>query len=409
MHAFLGWRATTLVSLLMLTAFPLYGERFQLQGLEGEISLPTVVARDKGFLWRPTLASLGGGELVMAINVQSDIYQPFNVMHLTRSTDGGHSWGRRWPVAQAGWVAGWARKGEAFFLPYDAVYFLDSEHKDFTGSLTVLRARSNQVVTELGAVRVTGVPRRIHQMTYGQPYMYFWGNVITLADGSLATTIFGGWAGDPPRHPKTTSPRLSLMMVRSADGGREWSVQGLVARGEDVPQGAEGAAEASLAKLENGDLLCVFRVGVPSPYHRSVSRDHGLTWSRPTALPEGTGSVNPRLARLSNGVLALAGGRPGLFLWLCSDGRGEQWHSIDLQAHHNRTHPAKPIDPGGTPRTSSAYMDMIELEPRMIFLVYDHIPRGWKGVPSDSPEWNEIYAVRIKVSRTAQVESEGTR
>lgn len=122
----------------MLTAIPLYGERFQLKGLEGEISLPAVVARDKGFLWRPTLANLGGGELVMAINVQSDIYQPFNVRHLTRSTDGGHSWGRRWPVAQAGWVAGWARKGEAFFLPYDAVYFLDSEHKDFTGSLTVL-------------------------------------------------------------------------------------------------------------------------------------------------------------------------------------------------------------------------------------------------------------------------------
>ena len=117
-------RATALVSFLMLTAIPLYGERFQLEELEGEISLPAVVARDKGFLWRPTLANLGGGELVMAINVQSDIYQPFNVMHLTRSTDGGHGWGRRWPVAQAGWVAGWHRKGlepGAIFLVYDRI------------------------------------------------------------------------------------------------------------------------------------------------------------------------------------------------------------------------------------------------------------------------------------------------
>ena len=384
---------------LILTSIPAYGERFRLDGLDVELSLPTVVARNKGFLWRPTLANLGGGELVMAINIQSDIYQPFNVMDLTRSTDGGQTWGRGWPVAQVGWVAGWAKDGEAFFLPYDAVYFLDPEHKDFTGSLIVLRAGSNEVVTEVGAVRVTGVPRPIHQMTYGQPYMYFWGNVITLTDGSLATTIFGGWAGDPPRHPKTTSPRLSLMMVRSTDGGREWAVEGLVARGEDVPHGAEGAAEASLAKLDNGDLLCVFRVGVPSSYHRSISRDQGRTWSHPTALPDGVGSVDPRLARLSNGVLALAGGRPGLYLWLCSDGRGEQWQSVDLQAHHNRTHPGKPIDAAGDPRTSSAYMDMLELEPNTIFLVYDRIPGGWKGVSLDSSEWNEIYAIRIQVSR----------
>ena len=44
-------------------------------------------------------------------------------------------------------------------------------------------------------------------------------------------------------------------------------------------------------------------------------------------------------------------------------------------------------------------MDMLELEPNTIFLVYDRIPGGWKGVSWDSSEWNEIYAIRIQVSR----------
>ena len=65
--------------------------------------------------------------------------------------------------------------------------------------------------------------------------------------------------------------------------------------------------------------------------------------------------------------------------------------------------------PGWRTTTIVSFLDMIELEPGAIFLVYDRIPGGWKGVLRDSPEWNEIYAVRIMVSRAAQVESEETR
>ena len=44
------------------------------------------------------------------------------------------------------------------------------------------------------------------------------------------------------------------------------------------------------------------------------------------------------------GTVALAGGRPGLYLWLNADGSGRTWQTIDMQAHHNACYPREAIE-----------------------------------------------------------------
>ena len=101
------------------------------------------------------------------------------------------------------------------------------------------------------------------------------------------------------------------------------------------PMRAEGPNESNTLRLDNGDLLCVYRVGSRWDFHKSISADEGQTWSSSVRM-EGMASVQPRLARLGNGAIVLTGGRPGLFLWLCADGQGEEWERVNLGVHHNR-------------------------------------------------------------------------
>ena len=44
----------------------------------------------------------------------------------------------------------------------------------------------------------------------------------------------------------------------------------------------------------------------------------------------------PQLLLLSNGVLALSSGRPGLGLWVSADGSGDSWVFTNVAKEHNR-------------------------------------------------------------------------
>src|SRR5207253_11106944 len=95
----------------------------------------------------------------------------------------------------------------------------------------------------------------------------------------------------------------------------------------------EGPEETSVVRLADGDLLAVSRVGsgASSPLVRSYSADNGKTWSAPRAMV--AFSVAPCLRRLQSGVLALSTGRPGIFLWLATGARGDEWDSVDILAY----------------------------------------------------------------------------
>ena len=125
------------------------------------------------------------------------------------------------------------------------------------------------------------------------------------------------------------------MAFASADGGFTWQFRSVVADSAQTPGASEGPNESNTARLPDGRLLCIFRVGSGRqyPFYRCYSPDEGCTWTDPQPVAEAW-SVQPRLSALSD-ALVLTGGRPGQMLWVCCDGRGESWHQVNLAKHHN--------------------------------------------------------------------------
>ena len=184
---------------------------------------------------------------------------------------------------------------------------------------------------------------------------------------------------------------------------------GIGATSPQPPGRRQRPDESSFLQLEDGDLMCVMRVGGGKDQllARTYSSDGGKTWSVPDRLP--AYSVAPCLRLIENGTLAISTGRPGIYLWLSTDSRGETWQEIDVVAHHNAmmTDPKHTIMPersGDREKRHSydqttAYTVMVEIAPNRLLLVYDRIPFGWKGVPTDSEERNRIYVLPIEVER----------
>ena len=78
--------------------------------------------------------------------------------------------------------------------------------------------------------------------------------------------------------------------------------------------------------------MVIYRVQSGQPYRKRYSSDGGRSWSAVEALP--FGSVRPKLLRAASGNVLLAGGRPGLFVWL-GDPSGEQWSAVNVAELHN--------------------------------------------------------------------------
>jgi hypothetical protein len=144
-----------------------------------------------------------------------------------------------------------------------------------------------------------------------------------MDDGSVQGTMYGYFEGDS---------KYRVVWVKSEDNCATWNIISTVASG--VPDGdfkkAEGYCEPTVARVADGSLLCVMRVGSYLPLYQSRSADNGLTWSSPVALPglsaTASQSVDPQLLLLHNGVLALTYGRPGDRIAFSNDGSGYQWN-----------------------------------------------------------------------------------
>jgi hypothetical protein len=111
-----------------------------------------------------------------------------------------------------------------------------------------------------------------------------------------------------------------LLMV-SRDGGRSWERRSALRQRAD-----ENWTEPALAWNSRGELVCVFRRADHRTYlamGMARSKDRGRTWSDVSdVFPIG---VFPQLLRLGNGALALAFGRPGVYLSFSTDGTGDKW------------------------------------------------------------------------------------
>lgn len=237
--------------------------------------------------------------------------------------------------------------------------------------------RADGAGNQLGALRAfetrLDVPSR-WQFAALNPF----GEVVRLADGTFGTPMSVRFAGDALE---------SSVFMTSADDGVTWSYRSTIADQSAVPGAIEGFDECGLVTLSDGRLLCVSRVGDSQRLHRSYGDPLGLEWSTPSAMD--AWSVAPTIRRLNSGTLALTTGRPGIYLWLCFDGVGDQWYPIELvEEHHNAIvdeafliqHPPSEVEyHEHLTFQTSAYVSFIEIEPDHLLIAYDRTPCGWLG------------------------------
>ena len=143
--------------------------------------------------------------------------------------------------------------------------------------------------------------------------------LVTAPDGSLVTATDRRWTGsqDLPSH-------IDVVVRRSTDGGRTWGNTTVIA-GQDTDMGF--GDPALVVNRRKGELVCLFAADrglynstpeSPIRIFQSISRDNGVTWTKPAEITEylyGTRSIWPfsrtwQAAFVSSGAAAqLTGGR----------------------------------------------------------------------------------------------------
>ena len=178
----------------------------------------------------------------------------------------------------------------------------------------------------------------------------------------------------------------------------------------------EGPGENDVVRLVDGSLLTVFRVDSCHPYWHSRSRD-GKVWSKPSPLaPSVNGSARPKLLLMPNGQPLLAGGRPGLFLWL-GDATATTWTPFNVAAVHNGLtadepawqysssfvnggeHEGLPCSTNNSvprPAGSTSYTSLLQVAPDEFLLQYDRLANGWHFPPGAWGQLDMTFSMRFQ-------------
>lgn len=369
----------------------------KLKGLNVTLSQPVLVARSKERLWFPTLIDLEKGKLLAVMSNIPDACMWPTKAWAAWSSDGGLTWRCDKPLdgLYSDLSALRLKNGDRLLLPF--YLFSVPGTNGVTGTCPIVRKGQSAIEMVEKGVSVTGWPRAcgsLGELGQGrtQAGFGFNGQTVELKGGGYLATLYGYFQG-----PK----RYSLLAAESADG-RDWRIRSVIA--DETSKwgpyvGGEGPCESALCRLKDGRLMCVFRHF--GPYWQCWSQDEGKTWTDPvyTITP---GSVQPSLAVMKDGTVALSGGRPGIFVRFNADGTGKDWQEVDVMAHHNACCPKEPIgNPlpnGGT----TSYTEIVVLDERHLLLIYDRIPGGWHGNLKDTPESNSAWVVRVEISRDGE-------
>jgi len=357
------------------------------------------VKRSRWYCWFPSLIRQPDGALWAVMSAYGDIHVTDSFCYLSRSRDGGLTWDEPRLIGDAGLSHLLLPDGSALILPY----YLRPRGDGVIGASCNLISPAGELSFRPSGVTVGGWPRAVGLISaeLGTASFVFNGQVVHGEGGGYLTTLYGHFAGDR---------RYSLVLAESADGF-QWRIRSVIA-GTDCPlEGSEGPCESALCRLADRRLMCVFRLASFVPYGQAFSEDDGRTWGPAVNIPPM--SVEPSLAVLGGGRLALSGGRPGLYVWLNRDGRGREWRAIDIVAAHNAARPpADHIDPDSTacglsveemrkrPLTgfSSCYTELAALDENTLLLIYDRVGLGWHAIPDDCDESKSVWAMRLRVT-----------
>lgn len=365
-----------------------------LDRLRVSLSQPVLVHSRKDFLWFPTLLRMNDGRLLAIMSDYADVTTNVSTARASWSTDGGLSWG---PLAKIGYSDSHITRsdGTQVLLPY---YLFPRDEGVIGAACQTIAAESSEIVKFKPGVRVSNWPRaqRSFDKKLGLAGFVFNGGTVALKDGGYLAALYG-YFGDEKRY--------SLVAAESRDG-LDWKVRSIVA-GADCPvKGAEGPCESAFCRLRDGRIMCAFRLSGALPLGQCWSSDEGRTWT-PAVEMAGPFSVQPSLAVLKDGTVALSSGRPGLYVWFNVDGTGKSWQRVDLASHHNWFRSADPIEgsstqtPGVADDYTSSYTETVVLDDKHLLCIYDRIPPGWnaKPLPTEASLPNSVWVVRLTVEK----------
>ncbi len=304
------------------------------------------------------------------------------------SQDGGLTWSPPVSSPIVSYSTLLREEGDLLLLPYFLA--LEGEH-DLVGPVGRIPAGTQTIIRTERQVKVTQWPRPIRREAIHGCRFVFNGQTLRLKNGLYFATLYG-------RYERTE--RFSLVAAVSEDG-LAWRVLSTIADDACTLPGIEGPCESTTARLFDGRLMNVFRLESGLHYGQSWSPDEGRTWS-PPILTTGPFSVEPSLMVMPHGVVALSGGRPGLYLWLDRTGQGTEWQSVNLHAHHNRWIPTEPIANiaiEGWKHNTTAYTELALWDRTNLLCIYDRIPGGHNQLPPTGV-CNSVWVVRITVEVT---------
>ncbi len=371
--------------------------RLQLRGLTVELSEPVLVKRSRWFCWFPSLIRQSDNALWAIMTAYADVHVSDAFCYLTRSQDCGLTWDEPRVIGDAGLNHLILPDGGVMVLPY----YLRPRPGGAIGAPCNIISPQGLISTRPSGANVRGWPRAVGLSSpeLATAKFVFNGQVVKGRSGEYLTTLYGTFEGDT---------RYSLVLAESPDGF-EWRIRSIIA-GADCPlEGQEGPCESAICRLADGRLMCVFRLASFVRYGCTYSNDDGRTWTAPANTAPG--SVEPSLTVMPSGVVALSGGRPGVFVWFNVDGRGEDWQAVDIVAHHNACPGVDPItNPGmawvardemiakGLGGFSSCYTELARLDDHHLLLIYDRLGLGWHQIPDESSEVNSVWVMRITIS-----------
>lgn len=199
-------------------------------------------------------------------------------------------------------------------------------------------AGSETVVREICKVRWKNMPVH-HSPGY---LVRVWPNNEYRADenGVLWMPIQGAYVREDGSCP---TKYCCTHLLRSDDFGRSWDYVSTVPYfpeyGKPGATAVEGFLEAALELLPGGRMMMLLRSGSllpvagtggkdrPAPDLFCVfSDDGGKTWGRP--FPFYAYGVRPCSVRLSCGAVVMASGRPGVYVRVTDDPKGERWGEV---------------------------------------------------------------------------------
>lgn len=208
-------------------------------------------------------------------------------------------------------------------------------------------------------------PDSLHFAYEGRMPLIYFGQMRQFDDGEIVAAFYPNIALDSAG---SYDPKQSIAIYSSKDEGHSWSLRSRIRYEpclsyDSLGELRGGFTEPSLTICKDGSLLCALRCtdATPGlgPLYLSRSLDRGASWSTPWVThPYG---VMPQLLRLTNGMLLLSYGRPGVQVRLSADGSGELWSAPrDVVA-------AEHSEPRGD---SCGYSALLELKQNRALIAY---------------------------------------